>query len=349
MGAAGQITFAINGDASGMGGSLAQAMAQLQTFERGTNDINKRALTASDLKSKARVISGTVGGLAYNASMFLGPEVSNALYPAVLLGKELKTLSSAMKLTGVGVAGAGVAFVGLLGVVAIVVAAFAAHKAKLAAIASGVQADIIQGNLRGNVLEALFKNRKELGPEKADELSRNIRSTTVATQGPAVREAIDALRGIWTSPEVLAAQSKLSSLTTEGFQKSITDEFAARRNAEDADFREKKRQIAELEKTGDGSNQWLNMVATAYRGVREGHEAEMARIAADEAKSNEPKPPKEIKELPRVELSSLEKMGLILRGGAGGSDPAQTVRQQQLAELRKISGALEKPVPITRN
>lgn len=118
---AGVITFSIDGTSAGFVDASGQALGEMRKFKITAADINaafaqanagvasSSAITAGDLKSKSRALSGVASGLALNASMLMGAEAQSVVYPMVLIGKELKTLSAAMKLAGIsfGAAAAG--------------------------------------------------------------------------------------------------------------------------------------------------------------------------------------------------------------------------------------------------
>jgi hypothetical protein len=67
------------------------------------------AMTAAALKSKSRALSASVGSVAMTASMFAGGDAASVVYPVMLIGKELKGLSGAMKLAGISMGAASAA------------------------------------------------------------------------------------------------------------------------------------------------------------------------------------------------------------------------------------------------
>lgn len=168
----------------------AQAAAALQQFATQASSAFKvveqsaakataaTAVSAGQLKSTARALSGTLTNLTYTASMFAGPGVQQIVYPLMLMGKELKGVSSAMKLLHVS---APMAVTGLASVTAIAVAgaaAWSAYKARIEEAHAAQMLMLQQADFKVTLLGLLDANKDRLKPGEADEWKKKLREAT---------------------------------------------------------------------------------------------------------------------------------------------------------------------------
>ncbi len=176
----------------------AQATAEFQRFEASavkayadiaTASTRASATMVSQAQISARTLKQAIGGIALNASFFLGPEVTQAVYPLMLLQKEFKGIKSALSLLPGASALAGVSIAALTAAVIAGATAWSAYKAKTEEARTSAMFFTQQGDIAGTLDRLIGQNKNRLKPGEAAELLKELR-TGVALGGDALIQAV---------------------------------------------------------------------------------------------------------------------------------------------------------------
>lgn len=319
---AGSISFTLTGNATEMVAATVNAQRAMAGLKITVADINSAfdaaarkasGPSAAEFKSAARSINSAIAGIASQAAMFAGPTAQSLVYPVLFFGKELKTLSATMKALKITAYEAGGTVAGLIAIIATWSSAYGAAKAALNATATENATVETLNSMANQLMEQIVElaQKGKLGKEEAINLQvkLTLAPNSIEKLAPAVRAVQDRLREIVGVAPDKDALTQLNRLEAELRVKSKTgrDRAIAELDLEIPDLINKASALAEKSKQEFGPIKALIDAYGASR-VQQINEQFSPRVSGDagfRAPDN---------------LTGLERIGLVLNGGGGGSN-----------------------------